>query len=59
MSSIYLSIENEQSILLALNIIFCCSIVFHLLALFLLVKNTPRQQIIVRNYLICIQVTAK
>ncbi|KAF8371234.1 hypothetical protein PRIPAC_77663 [Pristionchus pacificus] len=47
---------SEARILLYLHIIFCFSLTLHSLSLYLLIRRTPPNQMLVRNYLIVIQV---
>ncbi|GMR34713.1 hypothetical protein PMAYCL1PPCAC_04909, partial [Pristionchus mayeri] len=56
MSAIFISREKEKKIFLYLTLTFCCSMIFHSIAFFLLITRTPKNQIVVRNYLIAIQI---
>lgn len=54
---VYLSLENDAQIFLYLDIIFGFSMALHCLSLYLLIMRTPQNQMVVRNYLIIIQVS--
>lgn len=58
-STIFLSIEGQQSFLATHRAIFAVSIVFHIISLIFLLKYTPKQQQSWRNYTLIIQVREK
>ncbi|GMS92019.1 hypothetical protein PENTCL1PPCAC_14194 [Pristionchus entomophagus] len=54
---VFLSPENEQSLLLGERIVFVFSSTLNVLALFCLIGETPASQALIKNYLLFIQAT--
>ncbi|GMR57804.1 hypothetical protein PMAYCL1PPCAC_27999, partial [Pristionchus mayeri] len=53
---IFLSLDAQRSFFLTLRIIFCFSVVLHLISLFFLCKHSPPTQVVWRNYMLNVQI---
>ncbi|GMS94854.1 hypothetical protein PENTCL1PPCAC_17029, partial [Pristionchus entomophagus] len=58
MNSFFLSSELQSTIVIGQRVLFCCSIVFNIIAFVCLIKETPENQSKFRNYLFYIQILA-